>query len=215
MSHRAGRKVAAVIAAGIAAAMVMLGACASPPEPSTPAAAPPTAAPPDGAPTPTESPTDPYAIPEQIDEAYVERVLEGLGESYARAARLTQSAGHVTAEARAILRSTHGDESFRDAVADFETAASSGPGVAFRSSLTPLRAKVVRLQDAQQGCLFALVVQDASGLFDGAREEELYIQLVPKPEQAGAADLNPTPWVIEGVAPTPKPGTTFSSPCAG
>jgi hypothetical protein len=203
--------------AGLVAFGVLLAGC-SREAPSSPAAPPPTAVPtPTDSPEPTEPP-DEYAIPDDpadIDEAYVERVLEALTTGYAEATREVATSTAITPGLRKILRETHTDEARQSLVADFRAVLRDHPDAAplARKPTAPV-VEVREVIDAQPDCIFTLVEQDFSGILRGGGVDPYpaYYYLVSRDGAPGS--VNPTPWLIAGTGEPQADGEEFENPCA-
>ena len=169
---------------------------------------------PSAEPTETASP-DPYAIPEDpedIDAAYVERVLEALSVGYAEATREVATSRRVTPAVRRILQNTHTDEAAGSVVSDFRRVLRSPGGrSAFSPSPKPAEIQVREIVSRTRSCLFALVRQDLSGLLrQGSRPFLSYYYLVAEGDSQG---VNRTPWKIAGNAEPLRGGADFKDPC--
>lgn len=165
-------------------------------------------------PTETASP-DPYAIPEDpddIDAAYVERVLEALSVGYAEAAREVATSRKVGPAVREILKNTHTDEAAANVIADFRSVLRSPGGRrAFSVNPRPAEIEVRKIVSRSRSCLFALVRQDLSGLLrEGSRPFLSYYYLVA---EGGAQGVNRTPWKVAGNAEPLRGGAQFKDPC--
>ena len=199
----------------------LAGAC-SKAEPTTPAATL-GAAPSETAPA-TEPPTeaaseDPYAIPadpKDIDEAYVERVLTQLTRPISEAARVVVRENAVTPEARGLLGATHKDSALRGVTAAFKSAIRDRPArKVFNPRATPIGIRVREVVSADHLCIFALALQDTSGL--GRQEIKPfpgYYQLERKLAEDDPNQTNPTPWMIVADAEPLKGGKEYADPCS-
>ena len=208
------------IAAVVLLAAILAG-CSQRQEPTTPTATlgapvsePPTAAPSDA---PTDPP-DPYAIPanpKDIDEVYVERVLEALSQSIAGAAREVVRTGKLTGRAKQALRATHRGPALQGIYAAFDDALKQGrPERFFSRDATAADIKVRRILTSRADCVFTLVLQDTSGL--GQQEVEpflTYYHLGPKQPGRGAGKENPTPWMIVADGEPLRGGKRYEDPC--
>lgn len=199
--------------AAAVAVVTALVACSPAEEPRGPAAPPPTAAATtEASPTPSE---DPYAIPDEIDEAYVEKVLEALSENYAAAAREVAEAEEVTPEARDYIEAIYTPDGAKAPIRQYADVARGG-SIAFTRDATAAEITVERLESANEDCIFVLVVQDPSSLFTTEVEPfEAYYHLVAETPQDSLRDLNPTPWVIAADAEPPTGGKRYEDPCSG
>ena len=199
-------------------AVALTVACSRPAAPDVPAAPPPTAPPteavtPTPSPEPSEAPTDPYAVPDVIDEAYVERVLEALGRSYAAAIAEVARAGELTGRAKSLIEATHGPEAAKDTIKAVRRINRQRPDL-FNPDARTIAYDVLKLESATSECIFALVEVDSSDLQrrGGRARIEEYFWL----EGAPIRDLqsNPTPWVIVAEKRPPGSGEEFADPCA-
>jgi hypothetical protein len=212
--------------AALAIVAVMLAGCSRPAAPEVPAAAPPTAVvtqPPP--PTPTDAPTtepavteeaDPYAVPEEIDEAYVERVLDVFGAVDAQIAREVAQRRRVTRTTVTLLKSTRAPEAAADNLRTLRRVIRrQGPDF-FSSTAKPADYTVDDLVTATPKCIFVLTTVDSSGLVEDpvSRSIQEYYWLGLATDYGGTtATLNPTPWVVVGARPPRPDGTKYSSPC--
>lgn len=202
------------LAVGVALA---LAACSQPSEPTTPTAAAPTA--PTASdrattePAPTASPTDPYAIPDRIDEAYVERVLDALGAGYGFAVKHVVDAGELDLQSRNILAAIHGPEANRDVVRTMRSALSAKGVAHFVQDPGALDYEVTNLLDAREDCVFAVVTLDATAVVRGGVEPLSNYVWLERGKSRSFSEANPTPWVIAGEASHPNDGRRYKSPC--
>ena len=209
------------------AAVVLLAAllagCSQRQEPTTPAATlgalasePPTAAPSDA---PTDPPApDPYAIPanpEDIDKAYVEKVLQELMVSISNAARTVARRGKLTEEAIAGLRATHRQDSPPTVVDGFRAALREDPsGGIFSRNAKPTRISVRKVISVNESCIFTLVLQNMSGLVEKkVKPFPGYYHLGLKRPSDDPDGRNPTPWVVVADAKPRRDGKEYSDPC--
>ena len=201
--------------AGIALVAVVAAGCSSE-EPSTPAApAPPTAASESASPQPTATP-DPFAIPDNpadIDEAYVERVLEALDQGVVEAVQELAEARAVTPDVRQALSTTY----LRKARAGYLRAFRE----ALRASRFPFRSSpramdvvsVDRIISATSTCLFTVITQDSSGLGTERVEPfQVYYHLEAKEPPVPSVG-NPTPWMVAADAEA-RTDVEYEDPCA-
>lgn len=200
---------------------VLLSACTRGAESSAPAAslgdAPTAAATPVTEATPTEA--DPYAIPEDpadIDEAYVERVLEALTASLTDATRMIVRDGGITGRVEQALASTHRrKEALPGAIRAFRAAVKdSPPREIFSRTPGRIDIEVERLITASDTCVFVLAQQDTSRL---ARYEldpfPGYYHLGRKRPGEDPSGRNPTPWMIVADAPPLAGDEEYKNPC--
>ena len=105
------------------------------------------------APTTTE-PTDPWAVPDEIDEAYVQRVLTKLYEIEGDARRIAVREGLVTEEVLNLLNSIYSEDRAIFIINSFAEAAVTG----FEGVKRPPGDVAIRVQTIHRGteqCIFA------------------------------------------------------------
>lgn len=171
-------------------------------------------------PTETESEaSDPYAIPADpadIDEAYVERVLTELTRPISAATRMIVRKNRVTSGAKRVLASTHRGEALAGILDAYRDAlkASVAKDI-FSASAEPVGIKVRRIVGATKTCVFAVAMQDTSGL---AKQEiepfPTYYQIEAKASGDDPEGRNPTPWMIVVDALPRDDGREYRNPCA-
>ncbi len=127
--------------------------------------------------TSTSTPTDPYAVPAVIDEAYVNRVLAALDQIRGEAVRRFVAVGQVDADVGIALRSIYNDPQY---VQELEGLVKTD-----RSRLkTPpgnRRTTATRVLHGQQTCILAEVSIDFSE-----------VAQAPPPSSVGRSDLSHT-----------------------
>jgi hypothetical protein len=187
--------------------------------PTTPTAELPTAAATDPTPTEATEPADPYAIPadpDDIDEAYVEGVLEALSESVAAAARIIATSGEVTAETRAELAATHRAGPALDGVVrSFKRSIRNrNAHDVFNPGAQGVTIEVRRLLTRTPTCVFARVLRDTSDLV-GQELDPLvgYFHIEPKRSDEDPERRNATPWMIVAEVGPPPRGQEYDDPC--
>ena len=213
------RRSAAVLILGVA---ILAGACSSDddggsaantsiPDPTTTAS------------TTTEPRTvAPDIIPDdesQIDEAYVEGVLDALFVASLRALTDVRDVhnGVIVEEVSASIDAISTSAESAAIQNSLATAARSGfEGVPAEPS--PIRATVVEVMSASKACIFAEVSLDTSGVGGTASEPSSELRQFAELHVASIAQrdsgLNPTAWVIAGL-PVRQDGTVPEDPCAG
>lgn len=198
------------VAVALVASMV---ACSPEAEPRGPAAAPPTAPPTtEASPTAEATEADEFAIPDEIDEAYVERVLDALDESHTAAVEEVANAGRVTNAARSHLEASYRDEAAERVLDGFKLVLRGRTNVTFKRAPTGTTFEVKEIESATPACIFVLVSQDPSGLVDVPVEPfDAYYHLV---SEGPSSEINPTPWLIAADAEPPEGGKKFRDPCS-
>lgn len=178
----------------VAGALVAVGCSAGGDEPLTPAATVGTAP----APPPTSlPPVDPAVIPAdpaEIDERYVQAVVDALFAVDAKATEIFVETKTLDQRAIDYLAAIYvGEELDRQADAWFKTFA--------RGSQTllpgPLRNDVTRLVSVSPDCTFIAVERDYSlTSTSGTPPRTVYLGLSPKAPDDDPMNLNPTAWVL-------------------
>ncbi len=166
-----------------------LGACSSGDEPAAPTATLGTAPPV----TPT---TDPYAVPAVIDEAYVNRVLQGLDAAVGDVVRMVVRERAIPPEVLDRLDTLYLGEVLqnnRDVLAaDLQTGFTNvkpNPG--------NQRTTVSQLITAEPDCIFAQVRRDYSAvvLRTNPKLDTQWVALRPLESSRDPNNYNPTPWL--------------------
>ena len=204
----------------VVVAVLALAGCGREAPATTPAAGVPTAVagsetPSAGASEATE-PGDEYAVPDQIDAAYVEKVLEALSSSVADAAREIVARGNVSAQAKAILASTHRAGTSLDGVlASFERAIDrERPADVFNPEARRIDIEVEKIYTAEADCIFTRVQQDTSDLVGEDIDPVTgYIHIESKSGDEDPEGRNPTPWMIVAEVGDPPKGQEYDDPC--
>lgn len=195
------RRSAAVLVLGVA---ILAGACSSDdgggsaantsiPDPTTTAS------------TTTEPRTvAPDIIPDdesQIDEAYVEGVLEGLASAAAQAFDHTRRAGVVDESAQAILLASGTEPDAVRGINSLSRLARQG-FEGYREDPSPVVYTVVEVLVAQRDCIVAEIETDSSGLFidppsTSPPPGRTMVELLPATVSQRETGLNPTAWVSD------------------
>lgn len=195
------RRTAAVLILGVA---ILAGACSSDddggsaantsiPDPTTTAS------------TTTEPRTvAPDIIPDdvsQIDEAYVEGVLEGLAEMALQALESTRDAGVVDEMAIEILMASGTEPDAIRGINSLSALARQG-FEGYREDLSPVAYSVVDVVVARRDCVVAEIETDASGLFveppsASPPPGRTMVELLPATASQRETGLNPTAWVSD------------------
>ncbi|MDQ4133904.1 MAG: hypothetical protein M3179_12040 [Actinomycetota bacterium] len=147
-----------------------------------------------GTAAPTTATTDPYAVPEVIDVAYVNKVLAGLDQVSGDIARIVLQTRTIPPEAVDRLKTLYTGESLqlsldllqqdmRKGFSDYKT----DPG-------NP-KTTVMKLITAKPDCIFAEVRRDASELATTPRSPStVWVSLRPLNPAADPNNYNPTRW---------------------
>jgi hypothetical protein len=199
------RRVAAV---GVIVASLLVGACGGKAEPLGPTATVPQAT----------TTTNPYAVPAVIDEAYVNRVLNGLDHAVGDVARLVVRERTVTPEVADRLRALYVGEALDLSVASFEADIRTGlPAVG--TEIGDLRTVVTHFINASPSCVFVQTTRDYSAVMSRSDRTSATVWVGMRPSSAVGGgdreeriDFNPTGWVFiyDGF---PKDQIEPSDPC--
>ncbi|HUR17431.1 MAG TPA: hypothetical protein VMZ51_00655 [Acidimicrobiales bacterium] len=149
--------------------------------------------------TTTTVPADPYAIPNVIDEAYVNRVLAALDQIDGDVLRRVVATGGIDPEVLKMLRAIYNDPQYEIELQSLRDLLGRGFGN-FKSPPGNRRTLVDRLVTAGQGCILIEAETEFSQVLkneppDLPEEIELFTL---RSIQQGAKErgLNPTPWSI-------------------
>ena len=161
-------------------------------------------------PAPTSTPTtNPYALPEVIDTAYVERVLEGLDGAVGDIVRLVMRTRNVPPEVIDRVRAVYLDREGQNVELQSLQHSLRDGFRGFRENPGNKRSTVKNLIAATPTCVFVQVERDYSqvGSLDNAKPSTQWIVLKPLDPAQDPQSYNPTPWVFatEGVEPPPDP----------
>lgn len=201
-------------------ATLLLTACQQPtPEPPTatlqPAPTPTPASSSPSPPTPPPPTAEDYAIPEVMDEAYVERVLQALYDVEDDAVQLMLSANSMTEQSKQMLAAIYDAQQLEPQVELYRQAAAEGFPDLLRDPGSQT-VEVYRVISSRPDCLFVAGLRDFADVLASPRDrsgEEDFIQLLSKDEGQDPLGLNPTPWVIGGSV-TRTDGSEPDDPCA-
>jgi hypothetical protein len=161
--------------------------------------------------------TDPFAIPDDpadIDEAYLQRVVDALYAVDAMATRkIVASRALSDAETR-FLRAIFLEEEYDQQVDGWQQTLARGPGM-FRDPPGALAHDVTRLITVAPDCIYLEALRDFGAVT--ARDVEVsavYLGLTPKRSPDDPGGLNPTPWMLfsDGFN---LDGSVPEDPCAG
>ena len=143
------------------------------------------------------STTNPYAVPEVIDAAYVNRVLAGLDAAVGDVVRMVVAAGHVTPESLDRLKTLYQGEAFSQRVNSF-TADSAEGFSDYKPNPGNRRTTVSELITARPRCIFTRVIRDFSavGTSPDAELSDQYVGLEPLDPRDDPNGHNPTNWIM-------------------
>lgn len=141
--------------------------------------------------------TNPYAVPEVIDAAYVNRVLTGLDAAVGDVVRIVLAAGHVTPESLDRLEALYQGEAFSQRVNSF-TADSAEGFSDYRPNPGNRRTTVKELITARPTCIFTRVFRDFSAVGTNPDPElsDQYVGLKPLDPSDDPNHYNPTNWTM-------------------
>ncbi|MGH9856804.1 MAG: hypothetical protein ACRD4B_03070, partial [Acidobacteriota bacterium] len=147
-------------------------------------------------PAPTTT-TNPYAVPEVIDAAYVNRVLAGLDLVMGDANRALLRARTLTADVYDRLRAIYARNSLLqlvvDAIEDEIRKGFSG----YRPDPGNRVTTVTRAITAQSTCIFVSVQRDYSAMSPGPNSPDLqWVALTPLERSRDPHGYNPTSWAM-------------------
>ncbi len=157
--------------------------------------------------------TNPYAVPQVIDEAYVNRVLAGLDHAAGEMLRLVVSTKTIPPEALERLRALYIGSPRQNQLSLFSADAADG-FANYRPSPSDHETVISRLIVASPDCIFAEVLRDYSGASLTASEPTtLWVVLVPSDKYVVRSVYNSTNWVYiyDGLE---RDGTAPEDPCA-
>lgn len=164
--------------------------------------------------TSTTVSADPFAIPEVIDAAYVNRVLAELYRISGDLVRKILATGEITIGDLAFLRAIYNDP-------QFDAQAQGLPRVleqrtTFKVPPGDRRVLVKRIMRTEPACVLVEVHSDFSSVLinppAGSPNETSFLTLEPTQTAADEDGLNPTPWSI-GYAVVLETGQAPRSPC--
>lgn len=149
--------------------------------------------------TTTTQPSDPYAIPEVIDEAYVNRVLAALDQIDGDVLRRVVATGGIDAEVPKMLRAIYNEPQYEEELDAIRRVLTRGLDK-FRNPPGNRRTIVARLIEVRADCVFFEGRTDSSAVLkevdpEPANEVEIFT-LRPTEDGADPAGINPTPWSI-------------------
>lgn len=184
----------------VALSAALLGACGGGSDvaaaPSAPSAPPVVTASPAAVPSPSPSPTrvDATTVPDDIDVAYVQAVMDELNRRDSEAYREVAASGEVGEAFYAVLKSTHTAADADRQISGFEDFV--GPeGLADPPG--DITTEVRELVHADADCIQALVVHDISAILSPDVDIEPEQPHTLKLLRRDPGELNPTPWAID------------------
>ena len=157
--------------------------------------------------------TNPYAVPEVIDAAYVNRVLEGLDAAYGDVLRLVAATKTIPPEAFDRLKAIYLNPEAMQLRLD---ALSLAVGTGLKGYRSPPGNQVSAVQEvisAGRDCIFARVSRDFSQVVTEHRDSPIeWLGLKSMEESRSGPAYNPTPWMIvaEGIR---SDGSPLENPC--
>lgn len=144
-------------------------------------------------------PADPYAIPEVIDEAYVNRLLAALDQIDGDILRRVVASEGIDAEVPKMLRAIYNDPQYDEELEGIRRVLGRGLE-AFRRPPGNRKTTVERLVEARSDCVFFEARTDSSEVLKVVAPEpqgELeLLTLRPKQKGADPSGVNPTPWSV-------------------
>lgn len=171
------------------AVAVVIAACSSGDDQAGPTAslgtAPPTTA------------ADPYAIPEVIDVAYVNRVLEGLDSAVGEVTRMVVKARTIPPEAVERLKALYTGEFLQLSVDRYQDDMRDGFST-YKPDPGDPTTEVAELINASPTCVFARVSRDYSAVTSRSNPalSTLWVSLSPRDPNSDPNGYNPTPWAF-------------------
>ncbi|MBW3662629.1 MAG: hypothetical protein KY469_05965 [Actinobacteria bacterium] len=188
--------------AALTAGAVLCGACSSGNAEPGSSPSPLTFGPPSFPATAYPTPDDPYAIPDTIDAAYIEKVYGALAEVQHEAKReLLGSFGEVEvlpSPVRDRLRAIYAVDAFTKIAAKWQADFQEPHPPDVPTPLRPVSLRVLEVHTATPTCIVALADYDFSGVSSAppAVEPIQFIALVPATPDRDPEGFNPTPWII-------------------
>lgn len=182
------------VVAGAATALLLAACTGTSAEPEVATATVPVATPAPSTPSPSPTPDDPYAVPDEIDEAYLNRVFEALEQVIGDATRLIVAQKTYPPEADDLLMEVYGPDALQvvrdgwidELLMDRELDSWADPPA-------DKRVTVREIVHADRHCVFVETAWELEGVLKEPAPETIYLVLMP----ADPGDANPTPWRIE------------------
>ena len=141
--------------------------------------------------------TNPYAVPQVIDEAYVNRVLAGLDQAVGDITRLVVGSRTLSPEALDRLRTIYVDDSLELSIRGFQNDVRAD-FAGYRQPPGNKTTTVTELISARPTCIFAKVNKDFSavGVDPDPSLATQWVALVPSGTVLDPSGFNPTRWVF-------------------
>ena len=138
------------------------------------------------------------AIPANIDEAYLDRVLAALDEIDGRATRIIVERKRLVPEATDLLASIYDGESFTEQTSLWQAALDRDPQLSnFKPSPGNVVTKVSRIISRSSLCVWMEVRRDYSSVGVAAvTPKPEYVALRALAESRPERHINPTAWII-------------------
>jgi hypothetical protein len=191
-------RMAVAAALGVGLVLSVPGCGSSPEEPEVTATVPTITPTPPPSPSPSPSPADedPYAIPDVIDEAYVDRILTTLNALSGDALRDILRHRTYTASADQIIWAVFVGAQREITIDTWGLAAADGDGLDDYAG-GDLKTTTRNIVEARNDCIAVSVSNDRSLLLkDPPPVASGYVVLVPLDPDHDSNSLNPTPWAI-------------------
>ncbi|MBW3663463.1 MAG: hypothetical protein KY469_10220 [Actinobacteria bacterium] len=188
--------------AALTAVVAVCGACASGDADPTASPSPLTFGPPSFPATAATTPDDPYAIPDTIDAAYIEKVYGALADVFLDAElALADALGAQTVlppEIRDRLRAIYSPDRFPIIAARWQQYLTDNDPPPIPADPGPVSIHVIEIVEVSRTCLVALAEYDLSRSTASPPTEpvEQYLALVPADPERDPNAFNPTPWEI-------------------
>ncbi|MEO7836075.1 MAG: hypothetical protein ABIS21_00360 [Acidimicrobiales bacterium] len=149
--------------------------------------------------TTTTAAPDPFAVPEVIDEAYVNKVLAALDQVDGEALRRVVTNGTVQIEVSSMVRAIYNDPQFEQELGGLFKVFAEGLEP-FKNPPGNRRRTVTRFGTGSPECIFTEVHSDFSAVLkapppDPPGEVEI-VTLRPTQTGADPENHNPTPWSV-------------------
>jgi len=142
--------------------------------------------------TTTTAPADPYAIPDTIDVAYVQRVIDKLYEIEAEAAAEIVANKELVPSAAEKLRSIYAVDELNAQLRAWGDIVSGDELNSFKNPPGPVEVSVVRIGTATATCVRVETLEDATPTAVSPQTPySNFLRLI-----RAAPGQNPTPWVI-------------------
>jgi hypothetical protein len=149
-------------------------------------------------------PDDPFAIPDEIDEAYVQSVLDELfalrGEALRKTLQAGDSPGALSDDVLELVRVAHGVPArveYADQLMAYIREPDSRDAFLPINQMGQTRYDLLRVLRADESCIVLTGAPDLSGVaVDPGVEQWSVTSLGRLAPQEDAGGINPTPWVV-------------------